>query len=259
MPPGLRIFDLTGKTALVTGACQGVGTPLAQGLAAAGATVVLNGVDRAQLDDATKGLKGQAYAGTLSQCDFDVSDHTAARKSVDQITAKLGAIDILVNAASLQHQAPLAEFPPDRFEDMLKVNVSSIFNVSQAAARHMIRRGHGKVINIASVQTAVAQRDIAPDTAMMGAVANLTKGMATDWARHGLQINAIAPGYLKTRQNQALADDVDFTAWLERRTPAGRWGSVDELIGACIFLASAASNFVNGHVLYVDGGVTACL
>jgi gluconate 5-dehydrogenase len=123
----------------------------------------------------------------------------------------------------------------------------------------MIGRGAGRIINIASVQAALARPGIAPYTASKGAVANLTKGMATDWAKHGLNCNAIAPGYFKTPLNQALVDDPEFTAWLEKRTPAGRWGDVEELVGACIFLASPASSFVNGHTLYVDGGITASL
>ncbi len=142
---------------------------------------------------------------------------------------------------------------------MLRSNVSSVFNVGQACARHMIARGVGKIINIASVQTALARPGIAPYTATKGAVGNLTKGMATDWARHGLNCNAIAPGYFDTPLNAALVADPGFTDWLEKRTPAGRWGQVEELVGACVFLASAASSFVNGHVLYVDGGITASL
>ena len=145
------------------------------------------------------------------------------------------------------------------FETLLKTNVTSVFLVGQAVARHMIKRGSGKIINIASVQTALARPGIAPYTATKGAVGNLTKGMATDWAKYGLQCNAIAPGYFDTPLNEALVNDPEFSAWLEKRTPAGRWGKVDELVGACVFLSSAASSFVNGHTLYVDGGITASL
>jgi gluconate 5-dehydrogenase len=141
----------------------------------------------------------------------------------------------------------------------MRANVSSVFNVGQACARHMIARGAGRIINIASVQTALARPGIAPYTATKGAVANLTKGMATDWARHGLTCNAIAPGYFDTPLNAALVADPAFSAWLEKRTPAGRWGRVEELVGACVFLASDAATFVNGHTLFVDGGVTASL
>lgn len=159
----------------------------------------------------------------------------------------------------MQFRGPLEEFPVDAFERLLRTNISSVFNVGQAAARHMIKRGAGKIINIASVQTALARPSIAPYTATKGAVGNLTKGMATDWAKYGLQCNAIAPGYFDTPLNAALVADPDFSTWLEKRTPAGRWGKVEELVGACIFLASGASSFVNGHVLYVDGGITASL
>ncbi|MDU6241671.1 MAG: SDR family oxidoreductase, partial [Bradyrhizobium sp.] len=151
------------------------------------------------------------------------------------------------------------EFPDEAFQRLLQTNIASVFNVGQACARHMIGRRAGKIINIASVQSALARPSIAPYTATKGAVANLTKGMATDWAKRGLQVNAIAPGYFDTPLNAALVADPAFSAWLEKRTPAGRWGKVEELVGACIFLASAASSFVNGHVLYVDGGITASL
>jgi gluconate 5-dehydrogenase len=142
---------------------------------------------------------------------------------------------------------------------LLQTNVASVFHVGQAVGRHMIGRGAGKIINIASVQTALARPGIAPYTATKGAVANLTKGMATDWARHGLQCNAIAPGYFDTPLNKALKENPDFNDWLIKRTPAGRWGDVKELVGACIFLASAASSFVNGTTIYVDGGITISL
>ncbi|MGV1791393.1 SDR family oxidoreductase [Rhizobium sp. A37_96] len=250
----LGLFDLKGRRALVTGSSQGIGLALARGLAAAGAELVLNGRDKEKLAKAADGLDGKAHVLA-----FDATDHDAARQAVDTFEAETGAIDILVNNAGMQYRAPLEDFPADAFERLLRANISSVFNVGQAVARHMIRRGAGKIINIASVQTALARPSIAPYTATKGAVGNLTKGMATDWAGHGLQCNAIAPGYFDTPLNAALVADADFSAWLEKRTPAGRWGRVEELVGACIFLASDASSFVNGHVLYVDGGITASL
>jgi gluconate 5-dehydrogenase len=159
----------------------------------------------------------------------------------------------------MQHRTALEDFPADAFERLLQTNVASVFHVGQACARHMIKRGAGKIVNIASVQTALARPGIAPYTATKGAVANLTKGMATDWARYGLQCNALAPGYFDTPLNAALVADPEFSAWLANRTPAQRWGNVEELIGACIFLTSAASSFVNGTTVYVDGGITASL
>jgi gluconate 5-dehydrogenase len=249
----LALFDLTGRRALVTGSSQGIGFALAAGLADAGAEVVLNGRDTAKLDDAAAKISG---ARTLA---FDATDHAAVRAAVDQFEAEVGPIDILINNAGMQYRTPLEDFPADAFQRLLQTNVASVFNVGQACARHMIGRKAGKIINIASVQTALARPGIAPYTATKGAVGNLTKGMATDWAKHGLQVNAIAPGYFDTPLNAALVADPAFSAWLEKRTPAGRWGRVDELVGAAIFLSSNASSFVNGHVLYVDGGITASL
>ena len=247
------MFSLTGKRALITGSSQGIGFALAQGLANAGAQVVLNGRNEAKLTSAASAIDG---AGTLA---FDATDHKAVREAIDDFEADKGAIDILINNAGMQHRTPLEDFPADAFERLLQTNIASVFHVGQAVARHMINRGAGKIINIASVQTALARPGIAPYTATKGAVANLTKGMATDWARFGLQCNAIAPGYFDTPLNAALVADPEFSAWLEKRTPAGRWGKVEELVGAAVFLASDASSFVNGHTLFVDGGITASL
>ena len=254
---GLELFDLTGKTALVTGSSQGIGLALAQGLAAAGAALVLNGRDGAKLAAAAETLRRSG--AEVRELTFDVTDHDAVREAVDGFEAETGPIDILVNNAGMQYRTPLEDFPADRFEALLQTNVASVFHVGQAVARHMIGRGAGKIINIASVQSALARPGIAPYTATKGAVANLTKGMATDWAKHGLQCNAIAPGYFDTPLNAALVADPEFSAWLEKRTPAGRWGQVEELVGTCVFLASNASSFVNGTTIYVDGGITASL
>jgi gluconate 5-dehydrogenase len=248
-----EMFSLTGRRALISGSSQGIGFALAQGLAAAGAEVVLNGRDAARLAAAAAMIPG---ARTLA---FDVTDHAATRAAVDGFEADIGPIDIVVNNAGMQHRAPLEDFPPEAFQSLLQTNIASVFNLGQAAARHMIGRGRGKIINIASVQSRAARATIAPYTATKGAVASLTMGMATDWARHGLQCNAIAPGYFETPLNAALVADPTFTDWLCKRTPAGRWGRVEELQGACVFLASDAASFVNGHVLYVDGGLTVSL
>jgi gluconate 5-dehydrogenase len=249
----LALFSLTGRRALVTGSSQGIGLALAKGLAEAGAEVVLNGRDEAKLAAAAQGIPG---ARTLP---FDATDHAAVRAAIDRFESESGPIDILVNNAGMQHRAPLEDFPPEAFDLLMRTNVTSVFNVGQAVARHMIARGRGRIINIASVQSALARPSIAPYTATKGAVANLTKGMATDWAKHGLNCNAIAPGYFDTPLNAALVADPAFSAWLEKRTPAGRWGRTEELVGACIFLASDASSFVNGQTIYVDGGITASL
>lgn len=252
-----NIFSLAGKRALITGSSQGIGYALARGMAAAGAEIVLNGRDTSKLSAAAEALR--AEGANVTELAFDATDHDGVRAAVDGFEAQTGSIDILVNNAGMQHRTELENFPADAFEKLLQTNIASVFHVGQAVARHMIGRGAGKIINIASVQTALARPGIAPYTATKGAVGNLTKGMATDWAKHGLQCNAIAPGYFDTPLNAALVADPEFSAWLEKRTPAGRWGQVEELVGACVFLSSDASSFVNGHTLYVDGGITASL
>ena len=250
------LFDLTGRRALITGSSQGIGLALAEGLAAHGASIVLNGRDPARLDAAAARLAGLGY--DVSRAPFDVTDPEAAAAGVAAALVD-GPIDILVNNAGMQFRAPLEDFPIDRWQALMTTNVSSLFYVGQPVARAMIARGGGKIINIASVQSELARPGIAPYTATKGAVRNLTRGMATDWAKYGLQVNAIAPGYFRTPLNQALVDSVEFSTWLEKRTPAARWGNVEELVGAAVFLAGDASSFVNGHTLYVDGGVTASL
>lgn len=253
----MQLFDLTGRRALVTGSSMGIGFALARGLAQAGATLVLNARNADKLEQAADTLRTEgAEVETLT---FDVTDAEAVREAIDGFETDQGAIDILVNNAGMQHRTPLEDFPPDAFDRLMRTNVNSAFYVGQACARHMIKRGAGRIINIASVQTLLARPAIAPYTASKGAVSNLTKGMATDWAKHGLNCNAIAPGYFDTPLNAALVADAEFSAWLEKRTPAGRWGKVEELVGACIFLSSEASSFVNGHTLFVDGGITASL
>jgi gluconate 5-dehydrogenase len=247
------LFDLTGRLALITGSSQGIGLSLAEGLAQAGARVVLNGRDMARVTAAASKIPGAATSV------FDVTDPAAVEAGVARIEAEIGAIDILVNNAGIQRRAPLEEFPIETWHELMRANLDSVFYVGQAVARRMIPRGAGKIINIASLQSEAARPGIAPYTASKGAVKNLTKGMCGDWARHGLQINAIGPGYFATPLNQALIDNPEFDAWLKRRTPAGRWGRVEELQGAAVFLASPASSFVNGQIIYVDGGVLAVL
>ncbi|MBV7395493.1 SDR family oxidoreductase [Mameliella sediminis] len=252
-----NLFSLAGRRALVTGSSQGIGFALARGLYEAGAEIVLNGRDTGKLAQAADTLR--AEGATVHELAFDATNHDSVRAAIDGFESTHGAVDILVNNAGMQYRTPLEDFPADMFEKLLQTNIASVFHVGQACARHMIGRGRGKIINIASVQTALARPGIAPYTTTKGAVGNLTKGMATDWAKHGLQCNAIAPGYFDTPLNEALVNDPEFSAWLEKRTPAGRWGKVEELVGACVFLSSDASSFVNGHTLFVDGGITASL
>ncbi|WP_018688974.1 SDR family oxidoreductase [Ahrensia kielensis] len=257
MAGGIELFNLHGKRALITGSSQGIGFALAKGLAEAGAEIILNGRDANKLSAAAEELK--KAGAQVYELAFDATDGAAVRSAIDGFEAEQGSIDILINNAGMQHRTPLEDFPEDKFELLLKTNITSVFLVGKYVANHMIKRGAGKIINIASVQTALARPGIAPYTATKGAVGNLTKGMATDWAKHGLQCNAIAPGYFDTPLNAALVADPAFSDWLSKRTPAGRWGNVDELVGAAIFLSSSASSFVNGHTLFVDGGITASL
>jgi len=252
-----ELFNLAGKRALVTGSSQGIGLALARGLAEHGAAVILNGRDRTKLEAAVASLTAAGHK--VAVAGFDVTDADAVREGVAGIEQTVGPIDILINNAGMQFRTPLEDFPAEKWELLLRTNVSSTFYVGQAVARHMIPRGKGKIINIASVQSELARPGIAPYTATKGAIRNLTRGMCADWAKYGLQVNAIAPGYFKTPLNQALVDDPAFSAWLEKRTPAARWGNVDELIGAAVFLSGSASSFVNGHTLYVDGGITISL
>ena len=250
------LFDLSGQRALITGSSMGIGFALARGLAERGAHVILNARNPDRLQDAAEALRDAGL--DVSTSVFDVTDSTAVSAAVDALEAE-GAIDILINNAGMQFRTPLEDYPEEMFETLLRTNVTSAFLVGKAVARHMIPRGRGKIVNIASVQSELARPGIAPYTATKGAIRNLTRGMATDWAKYGLQVNALAPGYFKTPLNQALVDNPEFTEWREKRTPAGRWGNVGELVGAAVFLSSAASSFVNGHTLYVDGGITASI
>ena len=253
-----QLFDLTGRLALVTGSSQGIGLALARGLIEAGARVVLNGRDPARLSAARESL-GDAGFPAAGLGAFDVTDPDAVEAGIARIENEAGPIDILVNNAGIQRRAPLAEFPVETWREVMRTNLDSVFFVGQAVAKRMIPRGQGKIINIASLQSEVGRPTIAPYTASKGGVKMLTRGMCADWAKHGLQINAIGPGYFETELNRPLREDPVFDAWLCKRTPAGRWGRVEELCGAAVFLASRASDFVNGQVIYVDGGVLSVL
>ncbi len=254
-----KLFDLTGRLALVTGSSQGIGFALARGLAEAGARVLLNGRDGARLAAAAGRIGEAACSPAHGRGVFDVTDPDAVEAAIARIERDAGAIDILVNNAGIQRRRPLAEFPVETWREVMRTNLDSVFFVGQAVAKRMIPRGRGKIINIASLQSEAARPTIAPYTASKGAVKMLTRGMCADWARHGLQINAIGPGYFETELNRPLREDPVCDAWLRNRTPAGRWGRVEELCGAAVFLASAASDFVNGQVIYVDGGVLSVL
>lgn len=253
----MGLFDLTGRVALVTGSSKGIGYTLALGLARAGARVVLNGRDEDVLRDARRRLADEGH--DAAAVPFDATDPAAAGAAVARIEDEVGPIDILVNNAGMQFRTPLEDFPVEAWHRLLETNVTSVFAVGQAVARRMIPRRRGRIINVCSVQSELARPGIAPYTATKGAVKMLTKGMATDWGKHNIQVNGLAPGYFKTELTSALVADATFSTWLANRTPAGRWGEVEELVGAAVFLASDAASFVNGHILYVDGGITASL
>ncbi|MEH3147748.1 MAG: SDR family oxidoreductase [Methylobacterium frigidaeris] len=243
------LFDLSGRRALVTGASRGIGLALARALAEAGATLVLNARDATALDRAASDLGAAAAA-------FDVTDPDAVAAGVAAIERDHGPVDILVNNAGLQRRAPLDAFSHEDWRLLMRTNLDGPFLVAQAVARGMIARGSGKIVNICSVQSQLARPGIAPYAASKGALAMLTRGMCADWARHGLQINGLAPGYIETEMTRPLVEDPAFSGWIRGRTPAGRWGRVEDLAGAVVFLAAPASDFVNGQVLTIDGGLT---
>ena len=250
-------FKLTGRRALITGSSGGIGLALAEGLAKAGASVVLNGRDAGRVAAAAAPLKAQGL--DVAEAAFDVTDSKAVEAAVARIEAEIGPIDILINNAGIQRRMSLEDFPDETWSELMRTNLDSVFYVAKAVARRMIPRKKGSMINICSVQSELGRPTIAPYTASKGAVKMLTKGMAIDWGRHGIRVNGLGPGYFATELNKALVADDKFSGWLCDRTPLGRWGQVNELVGAAIFLASDASSFVSGHVLYVDGGVTARL
>jgi gluconate 5-dehydrogenase len=240
-------FDLSGRTALVTGSTRGLGLAMAQALAGAGARVGINGRSRDACEAVAAGIDG-AFAAP-----FDVTDETAVADGV----AAAGDVDILVNNAGIQLRRPLEQFSLDEWRRVLDANVTSAFLVARAVAPGMIERGRGKIVNTCSVTSEVGRETIGPYTTSKGALKLLTRAMCADWARYGIQANGIGPGYFRTEINTVLQEDPAFNEWLLRRVPAGRWGEPSELGGAVVFLASSASDFVNGQILYVDGGLLA--
>ncbi|NDB43981.1 MAG: glucose 1-dehydrogenase [Betaproteobacteria bacterium] len=253
----LSTFQLNGKLALITGSSAGIGFALARALGEAGAHVVINGRNSQKVSVAVQTLKSEGL--NVSASVFDVTDAQSVSTAVNDIETQLGAIDILVNNAGMQIRGPLHEYKDDDWQTLMRTNLDSVYYVGKTVAQKMIPRGRGKIINICSVQSELGRPGIAPYTASKGAVKMFTKGMAIDWGPFGIQVNGIGPGYFKTELNQKLVDDPQFSSWLVGRTPSRRWGDVEDLGGAAVFLASDASKFVNGHILYVDGGVTATL
>ena len=251
----LSLFSLEGKIALVTGSGQGIGLALAEGLSEAGAHVVLNGRDKAKLERARQALAAAGRKASVAA--FDVTDQKAVEAGIAEIEAEIGPIDILINNAGMQKRAPITEFPVEGWHEVMNTNLHSVFYVTQAVTKRMVPRKRGKIINIGSVMSELGRATIIPYTASKGAVKMMTRGLAAELGKHNIQANAIGPGYFATEINAALIADEAFSNWVSSRTPAGRWGETKELVGAAIFLSAPASDYVNGHLLMVDGGLTA--
>jgi gluconate 5-dehydrogenase len=251
-------FDLSGRTALITGSSAGLGAAMARGLAEAGAALVLNGRDETRLAAAAKSLIAAGH--TVSTSAFDVADEAAVQAAFARFDRNGLDIHILINNAGIQLRKPLVDLAAAEWRRVLETNLTSAFLVGREAARRMIGRGRGgKIINIGSLTSEVARATVAPYTAAKGGIKLLTRSMAAEWARHDIQANAIGPGYIVTEMNKALVDDPAFDAWVRGRTPSGRWGQPDDLIGVAVFLASAAADYVNGQIIYVDGGLLAVM
>ncbi|MDX8494497.1 glucose 1-dehydrogenase [Mesorhizobium sp. VK22B] len=252
-----RLFSLEGRHAFITGASRGLGFAFAEALAGAGARVTLGGRKAEELKAAGDRLRAEGYS--IAESVIDVTDTQSVDGAIAAAEAGTGPIDILVNNAGIQRRAPLETFSDADWDALMATNLDGVFKVSRAAVKGMIARRKGVIINVSSVQSVLARPSIAPYAASKGAITMLTKSMAGEWGQHGVRVNAIAPGYFKTELNAALVADETFSGWLTGRTPMRRWGDVEELAGAVVFLASDAASFVTGQTLLVDGGITSVL
>lgn len=253
----VSLFDLTGKTALVTGSSRGLGRAFADGLADAGARVVLNGVDTGRLEDAAAAMR--AAGRDVLTAAFDVTDEAAVIAAFEALDRDGIPVDILINNAGIQFRKPMLELASADWRRVIDTNLTSAFLVGREAARRMADRGHGKIINVGSLTSELARATVAPYTVAKGGIKMLTKAMAAEWAEKGIQANAIGPGYMITDMNEALLANPEFDAWVKARTPARRWGRPEELAGTAIYFASAASDYVNGQIVYADGGMISVL
>ena len=251
------LFDLSGRIALITGGGSGLGNAIAHGLARAGATVIMNGRRRDKLAEAVGALRDAGLRG--DSVAFDVTDSTAVNTGIATAVAQHGPIDILVNNAGMQHRQPIEDFTDAEWQRMMDTNLNAAFFVARAVIPSMKARRAGKIINICSILSFVSRPSIVPYAVTKGGLAMFTKGLAVELAPHNIQVNAIGPGFYKTEMNTALFTNPEFDAWVCKRTPAARWGQPDELAGAAVFLASGASNYVNGQILCVDGGFTSSM
>ncbi|MFN6999394.1 SDR family oxidoreductase [Elioraea tepidiphila] len=246
-------FDLTGQRALVTGSTRGIGFAIARALGLAGAEVALNGRSAGTVAATAEAL-GREGIATLP-APFDVTDTDAARAVID----RLGPIDILVNNAGQQHRAPAVSFPDEAWNAIIETHLNAAFRLIKLVAPGMIERGRGRIITIASVLSELGRANIPAYGAAKGGLRSLTRCLSTEWAKHGVTVNAIGPGYVLTEMNRPLVEDAAFNAWVCARTPAGRWADPEEIAGAAVFLASPAASYVSGQILYVDGGFTAAM
>ncbi len=247
------LFSLEGKTALITGSSQGLGLVFAEGLAGAGAKVIINGRNREKVDlaAAALGMKGYSAAGYA----FDITDSQQVGSQVARIEEHEGPIDILVNNAGIQHRSPLEEFGEEDWKRVIDTNLSGVFIVTKNVVQGMIKRKRGKIIHICSLQSELGRDTITPYAASKGGVKMLTRGMATEWGRYNIQVNGLGPGYFITEMTKPLSLDETFDSWIRKRTPMGRWGDPEELVGPLLFLASQASSYLTGQLVYVDGGI----
>ncbi|GIK85267.1 MAG: gluconate 5-dehydrogenase [Betaproteobacteria bacterium] len=248
-------FDLSGRTALVTGGGSGLGLAIARGLAAAGARVAINGRDRAKLDAAAGGLRAGGAAVAVAA--FDVTDAQQVREGVAALEREVGAVDVLVNNAGMNRRGPIDGYADDDWHALMAVNLDGPFHVTRALLPAMKARRRGKIVNICSLASDLGRPNIVPYAVSKGGLRQFTRALAVELAPHGVQVNGIAPGFFRTEMNAPLAADAEFSAWVARRTPAGRWGEPDEIAGAAVFLASSAADFVTGAILHVDGGFAA--
>ncbi|MDR3373617.1 MAG: SDR family oxidoreductase [Ancalomicrobiaceae bacterium] len=251
-------FDLSGRVAMVTGSAAGLGNRYAEGLAEAGAALVMNDIDANRLAKAAAELRAKGY--TVHEAAFDVTDEAAIEAAFAQLDANGIEVHILVNNAGIQLRKPIVELTLADWNKVIATNLSSAFIVAREAAKRMIARGSGgKIINIGSLTSELARATVAPYTAAKGGIRMLTRAMTAEWADKGITINAIGPGYIVTEMNKALTANATFDSWVKSRTPAKRWGTPDDIVGTVVYLAGPASDFVNGQIIYVDGGITAVL
>ncbi|MEH8109091.1 gluconate 5-dehydrogenase [Gallibacterium anatis] len=248
-----NLFDLTGKRALITGSAQGIGFLLANGLAQYGAEIIINDINAEKAQSAAEQLKNKGFL--VHSVPFDVTKKSEIERNIAEIEEKIGTIDILINNAGIQRRHPILEFPEQEWDSVIEINQKAVFLMIQEVGKYMVKRNAGKIINICSMQSELGRDTITPYAASKGAVKMITRGACVELARYNIQVNGIAPGYFKTEMTKALVENEQFTKWLCQRTPANRWGDPEELIGSAVFLSSKASDFVNGHLLFVDGGM----